>query len=177
MPKIQPFVLETGRPPMSADIFAFLYKLMFYCALRPDEALKLKKSDFIISEQILLVNTSRKNKIEKTTIPPVILGDVKKILKNLHPNDYIFTSTQTKEKITRQIPWVYAKDAGNLAGINVFQVTEKHEIKGMSLLLFRESFNQFLSEKKAEKGLIDLKFRNRTTSHYGNYDLNDLKKI
>jgi len=177
LPKIQAFVSEKGRPPMSSDSFALLYKLMFYCALRPDEAINLKKSDFDVEERIVLVKTFRTKKVQKTTIPPIILGDVKKILKIFKNNDYIFVSKQDKKRITRQIPWVYSKDAGNLAGINVFKVSEKHDVKGISLSLFRESFERFFSEKKAERGLIDLKFRNKTSNKYGNYNLEDLKKF
>ena len=176
LPRIESFTLDKGTPsPMSANDFLIYFKIMFYCALRVEEMSELKKSNFDLKEKILRIRTARTERIDETTIPPIILGELKKFLKNKKEDDYLFISKNTNKSLNRQVPIQYAQDACKLAGIDYLQITETRESKGISLLLFRESFEKFLHEKKLEKGLIDLKLRNKTYNRFGNYNINDLK--
>lgn len=177
IPKIAPFSYEkNSRAPMSAESFQLLYKLMYYCALKGVEVFKLKKKDFDLNTNLLTIS-AKGNKPTQTTIPPIILGDVKDFLKDKNDNDFIFVSKYKKKPLNRMTVWQYAKDAGKIAGLNIFQITEKREIEGMSFGLFRDSYEQFMSAKDAPKGLIDLKFRRTSDNRYGNHTLHDLKKF
>jgi len=177
VPKIEAFTGEyKWRTPMTAEEFQLLFKLMFYCALKPEEAFKLKKESFDMEKNILKVKTTAAKPTE-TTIPPIILGDVKKHLRDKKDADFIFVSKRNGRPLERATPWNYAKEAGKLANLNIFQVKETIEIKGMSLLLLRESYKQFMLSKEAPPGLIDLKFRNSSDNRYGNNTLHDLKSF
>jgi len=177
VPKIPQFTGKYGwRAPMSAETFQFLYKIMFYCALKPEEAFKLKKEDFDIEKNILKVKTTTA-KPAVTTIPPVILGDVNKHLRDKKDADSIFVSKRNRKQIKRQVPWDYAKTAGRFANLNVFQITKQKEVQGMRLLLFRKSYAKLMSDNRASPGLIDLKLRNTSDNRYGGHDLHDLKKF
>jgi ppGpp synthetase/RelA/SpoT-type nucleotidyltranferase len=174
VPKIQPFYAKTGKPPMTADSFLLLYKLLFYCALRITETLNLRKSDFDLEKRTVKIYTPYKNRATETTIPPSILGDVKKYIKNKKEEEYLFTA-KTGNPLKRVTPWKYAKDAGKLAGLELFQVTKVREIEGISLLLFRDSYKQMMYEYSASSNLVDLKLRNETENRYGNNTLHDLR--
>lgn len=177
LPKIQQFkVGQYGRAPMSSEAFQLMYKLMFYCALKVIEVRKLRKKDFDLEKNLVVVNTGG-NRPSHTTIPPIILGELKNHFKNKDDSDFIFTSKKTKKPVDRSTPWIYAKDAGEKAGLNVFQIKAEMEIEGMSLLLFRNSYERFMSDNQAPKGLIDLKLRRPSDNKYGNHTLHDLKKF
>lgn len=168
LPKIEGFTSKLGKPsPLPVLDFLILYKLMFYCALRLSEVKKLKESDFSLDEKILKVHTSRTTKIQDTTIPPIILGDLRSFLKNKKDDEMIFP-------VTRQIILKYAQDTVALAGIEISDITEKRDSENLGLLVFRESYEKFLYEKKLEKGLVDLKLRNISLNRYGNYKIKNL---
>lgn len=168
LPKIEGFTSKLGKPsPLPVLDFSILYKLMFYCALRLSEVKKLKKSNFYLDEKILKVHTSRTTKIQDTTIPPTILGELESFLKNKNQDDIIFP-------VTRQIILKYAQDTVALAGIEISDITEKRDSENLGLLVFRESYEKFLYEKKLEKGLVDLKLRNITLNRYGNFQIKNL---
>lgn len=176
VPRLEPFHSTTGKPPMSSDDFIILYKLLFYCALKINEVLRLKKGNFDLVNNVLKINTRVEGQ-DITTIPPIIWGDIKKFLKNKVDDEFLFISKRYRKPINRQTPWQYAKDAGNLAGLNVFQITEAREIEGVSLLLFRNSYKQFLLNKGAALGLVELKLRSETDNRYGGSTLHDLKSF
>lgn len=168
LPKIEGFTSKLGKPsPLPVLDFSILYKLMFYCALRLSEVKKLKKSDFNLANRILKVQTSRTTKIQDTTIPLIILDELESFLKNKKDDDIIFP-------VTRQIILKYAQDTVALAKIEISDITEKKDSENLGLLVFRESYEKFLYEKKLEKGLVDLKLRNITLNRYGNFKIENL---
>ena len=179
VPKIKQFH-GSGRSkaPMSAESFQLLYKMMFYCALKPMETYNLKKEDVDLEKNILRVRTQNKNPTE-TTIPPIILGDLKKHLKGKKDSDFLFVSKNNEKPFgrNRQAIWEYTRDAGRLAKLKIFRMTEKRKIEGMSLLLFRESYKRLLLFNKAEDGMVELKFRKTSDRQYGGYTLHDLARF
>lgn len=177
VPKIDEFTGKyKWRVPMTAEEFQFMFKLMFYCALKPEEAFKLKKEDFDLQKNTLQIKTTTAKPTE-TTIPPIVLGDVKKHLRDRKDSDNIFVSKRNGRPLKRSTPWKYAKKAGKLANLNVFQVTKQKEVEGMRLALFRESYEKLMSDNHASKDLIDLKLRNISDNRYGGYSPHDLRKF
>ncbi len=176
VPRIKPFLSKYGRPPMNSYEFQMLYKLLFYCGLKTTEALRLKKEDFDLENNLLQVK-SKSSGSKSTTIPPILLGDIKNFLKDKKDNSLIFISKYTEKPITRQAAWDYAKDIGTLAGLNVFQVTETREIEGVSLILFRDSYKKFMLNNGAPQGLVELKLRGKTNNRYGGHTIHDLKSF
>lgn len=174
VPKIKPFGGKYGKPPMLAYEFQMLFKLLFYCALKTNEVLRLKKEDFDLENNLLKVRI-KGNVSKSTTVPPILWGDVKSFLKNKQGKDLLFISKYTGKTIPRQSVWDYAKDIGKLADLKVFQVTETREIEGVSLLVFRDSYTQFMVSNNALPGLVELKLRKTSRNRYGNNTIHDLK--
>ena len=56
--RLQPFVSDTGRPPMNADSFVLLFRLLYGSGLRVSEALNLKKQDIDLNHRLLTINSS-----------------------------------------------------------------------------------------------------------------------
>lgn len=172
---IPPFHMTLQKPPMNPFSFQIFYKMLYYCALTPEEARSLKKENFDLENKILKIK--KQNSVSETTIPPILWGDLKNFLENKNDNEYIFSSNITNRPITRQVASTYAKTAGRMANLDILQFTQKKEIEGVSLLLFRESYKQFMLNHEAHKGLVELKFRSKTSNRYGGYSLHDLKKF
>lgn len=170
---IAPFHQVHRKSLMSVESVKLFFRLMFYCALGQKDVQKLKKENFDLEKHILKIK--RESKEIETTIPPIIWGDIKDYLKDKSDEKYLFTSNLTKKPITRQTAWTYAKEAGKKAGLNIFQVTKKREIEGISSSLFKESYRQFMLNNKASTGLVELKLRSFTRNRYGGYGLHDLK--
>ncbi|MGI0063151.1 MAG: tyrosine-type recombinase/integrase, partial [Nitrosotalea sp.] len=139
VPKIDLFSGKHRRPSMPAYELQMLYKLLFYCALKANDVVNLKKNDFDLENSFLTIKSTG-NVPQNTTIPPILWGDIKNFLKNKRDEEFLFVSKYTEKPVTRQNVWEYAKDVGKLAGLNVFTVTQTKEIEGISLLLFRESY-------------------------------------
>lgn len=166
---------DLQKPPMSPLAFQIFYKLLYYCALKQEDARSLKKENFDLEDHILKIK--KQNTVRETTIPPILWGELKDYLEEKEDNEYIFSSNITNRPITRQVASTYAKQAGHIANLDILQLTHKKEIEGVSLLLFRDSYRQFMLNNEAHTGLVELKFMSRTTNRYGGYSLHDLKKF
>jgi len=176
LPTIDSFTSTTARPAMSAKKFQLMFKLMFYCGLRPNECFELKKSDVNLEQYELFVKRSHFSVTDKTTIPPNIVGLLSDHIEDLTKHQLLFSSKSTSKKFKRSTPYLYAKLAGKKAGLELFKPTKIKSVEGISLLIFRDSLEQYMKECKADKNLIELKLRKRTPNDYGNKDLEDLKK-
>lgn len=173
---LSPFHSDSGRPPMTAKQFQLMFRITYSCALKFAETVILRKKDFDLQNKILTVTTKKRGKIEKqqTTITPNLITTLNEYLKTV--DDYLFPSKYTNKPITRQISWEYAKNAGNVMGLKLFKAGKDRSIRGMSLFLLRDLYKYFMLRNNADKNLVDLKLREKSETHYGNYTLEDLKK-
>ena len=176
MPKIDSFTKTTAKPPMSVEKFVLMFKMMFYCGLRPEECSNLRKSDIDLDNRILLVKKSKFSQRERTTISPNLIGPLKDHINNLSNNDFLFTSKFSRKPLHRATTWNYAKKTGKVAGLKVFKPSKKKDVEGITLLDFRDSLEQYMKEHKVDKNLVDLKLRRKTDNNYGNKTDEDLKK-
>ena len=178
IPKLLAYTQKSGRPPLSPEVFSLLFKMMFYCALRPNEVIKIKKSDIDLEKMEIKVALSAISKLPIVTITPNLVGELGDYLKNLNNNDYLFlTDTTNKTKyINRHIMWQYAKDVGNLAGLKIFRLANVKSVEGMGLLQFRNSYKNYMLNHKADNSFVEIKLRMKTSNSYGNYDKEDLKR-
>lgn len=146
---------QTNRK-LSMPIIGFLelFRLVYGCGLRVSEALYVRKSDIDFEKRILVLNNTKTGykkcnkckgqgcekcnnlgKIRKpqyTTIHPYFLSSLKDYVTSLNGQDLLFNTN-------RFTVWNYAKQAGKLAGLNVFEQQDERLIEGVWTHLFRKS--------------------------------------
>jgi len=170
IPKMSPF--KSWRAALNSEETQLLFKLIYFCALRNSEIIILKKSDFDLDNKLLQI--SRLGKKETTTIPPNLIGELKTYLKDKKDDDYLFVSRHNGRRLTRQIIWVYFKEAGELANLELFKARGTHIVEGMITQFFRDSHKRYMLREGADPDLVDLKLRKFSHTNYGNYKLKDL---
>ena len=97
---------------------------------------------------------------QKTSINPVIIEELK---------DYLKDKTGPLFKCSRVTAWKYAKLAGELAGLKVFEEQKKRSIEGVWTHLFRKSYAKLMELKGATPSLIMLKGRWSPREMYQTY--------
>lgn len=145
------------------------YKLLYYCALKFQEVVKLTKSNFDLENGILELKHST-NTPKQTTIPPIVLSDVKTFVKKIRSNDYIF-------KMSRHTFYYQTKRIGEIAGLTLFKGGKKRNVEGAVTVLFRDSYWHTLVQNEASKELANLKLRHYSATNYEGNTIKDLKKI
>jgi len=107
---LEPFTGDSGRPPMSAQRFVNLFKLMRECNLKVSDAINLRKRDFDLKHKTIMIRYPNSDKVQKTITLPKDDIWIQKFLLYYNNKDKIFSTTA---KTVRQ----YAKDACRLTGL------------------------------------------------------------
>jgi hypothetical protein len=109
--RLQPFVSDSDKPPMSAQRFVNLFKLMRECNLNIYEVLNLRKDDFDIKNKTITIRYPNSDEVQRTTAIPKNNEWIQKLLWHYNDEDVIFT---VDSKIVEE----YAYNAKDLAGLN-----------------------------------------------------------
>jgi len=168
--RLQPFVNQTGNPPMKADEFVRLFRLLYGSGLRVSEALNLKKKDLDLNHRLLIISKAKTGYNQRTTILPYDVPMLEKQTETLSKDDYLF-------KANRHIVWQYGKDAGNLAGLNIGEIQGKKTIDGVWNHLMRKSCSKRMRELGASKELAMVKLRHVNKDSHDAYDRPDLNAL
>ena len=172
---------------MTKDDFFVLFRVLYGCGLRVSEALSLRKEDFELDTQQLVIQHAKTSKkkcpkctrikkegFKKTTV--IILDDCNKcnnqrfiikaqrttILKKDIELISVYLNSLNRDIVfptTRQTVWVVAKELSRLAGLKLFEQQNERAINGAWTHLFRKSRAKLMSEKGASRELIQLKLR------------------
>jgi len=170
LPRLQPFVNQTGNPPMKADEFVRLFRLLYGSGLRVSEALNLKKKDLDLNHRLLTISKAKTGYNQRTTILPYDIPMLEKQIANLSKDDYLF-------KANRHIVWQYGKDAGNLAGLNIGEIQGKKTIDGVWNHLMRKSCSKRMRDLGASRELAMVKLRHVNVGSHDTYDRPDLNAV
>lgn len=196
IPRLHHFHEDYQKPPMTAYEFQMLYKIVYNCALRVSEGLNINAEDFDISHKTLhLPNTKtgwrnckcskwKKKKLikvdkdcdkchgkgkvrvsQKTSIGPMLIDDLDKFLNG---------RTGKLFHCHRSTIWKYGKEAGRLAGLEMFEEQNQRSIDGVWTHLFRKSYSKLMEELGASPSLIMLKGRWKPKQMYQTYTKPDL---
>lgn len=168
--RLQPFILETGRPPMKADGFVRLFRLLYGSGLRVSEALNLKKQDIDLNHRLLTITKAKTGYNQRTTILPYDIPMMEKQLEPLSKTDFVFNAD-------RHIVWQYAKNAGNLAGLNIGEIQTRKTIDGVWNHLMRKSCSKRMRELGASRELAMVKLRHVNIGSHDTYDRPDLNAL
>lgn len=169
---LEPFTSETGRPPMTSFDYKMMFEIQIGCGLRITEVLNLIPEDFDLNHRILkLFNPkTKKGGFQKTTLPPYLISTLESYLKRTSNSDQIFP-------INRQNAWRYAKDAGRMAGLSIFEEHENHDIEGVWTHMFRKACSKRMQELGASRELRMLKLRHSMKDAHDAYDKVDLNAL
>ena len=168
--RLQPFVEETGRPPMKADEFVRLYRLLYGSGLRISEALGLKKRDLDLNHRLLTIAKAKTGYNQRTTILPYDIPMIEKQLDPLSKDDTVFVAG-------RHIAWQYGKDAGNLSGLQLGEIQSKKTIDGFWNHLVRKSCSKRMRDLGASRELAMVKLRHVNVGAHDTYDRPDLNAL
>ena len=145
-----------NKPKLNPEQLQLLCKLLFYCALKIDEALSLTKSDLQLDEK--LINVKSKKLVNQTTIPTIILPQLTIHIKNLKEDQKLFD-------ISRQHVWRIIKELGKLSGVKMSKIKQGKIDEGINPMLFRQSYKQYMMNQGADEDLSDLKLRLKKDTH------------
>ena len=157
------YAWHAALPPSRMQL---LFKVIYYCALRISEALSLEKGDFDLERRILRIKRAKtgrkkgKMRADGTSIVQFVSQETSipmPLLQELHAQfamlpDILFDTS-------RQSAWEYAKKAGKLAELNIFERQESRSIEGVWTHLFRKSYAKMMYLAEANIALIDVKLR------------------
>ena len=168
--RLQPFISEYGRPPMNADSFVRAYRLQYGSGLRISELCNLQKKDIDLNHRILIIKTAKTGYNQRATILPYDIDMMQKQLDPLSKDDIVFPAN-------RHILWQYAKDAGNLAGLQIGEIQRSKTIDGVWTHLLRKSCSKRMKELGANRELRMLKLRHVFKDAHDTYDAPDLNEL
>lgn len=168
--RLQPFVSDSGRPPMKADEFVRLFRLLYGSGLRVSEALNLRKKDIDLNHRLLTIAKAKTGYNQRTTILPYDIPVIEKQLNPLSKDDIVFN-------VNRHIVWQYGKDAGKLAGLPIGEIQGKKTIDGIWNHLMRKSCSKRMREYGASKELAMVKLRHVNRDAHDTYDRPDLNAL
>lgn len=169
---LEPFTSETGRPPMTSFDYVMLSETQLGLGERITETLNHIKEDFDLNNRIAKIwnPKTKKGGYQKTTIPPYLVPMLETYLKRFSNSDQIWP-------INRQNAWRYAKDAGRLAGLSIFEEHENHDIEGVWTHMFRKACSKRMQALGASRELRMLKLRHSMKDAHDAYDKVDLNAL
>jgi len=127
--RLEPFVNLEHHYPMDANHFVKATEIQYCSGLRIGEVIKLIKADFDLNHRILTIRNPKtaKGKIQKTTILPYQINSLEKFLDQYSDNDLLFPTT-------RMTMWKYYRNAGRLAGLNIFESQDQETLVMFGLI-------------------------------------------
>ncbi len=98
-----------------------LLRLIFFCALRVDEACKITLSDIDYNNAEITIRQGKGNKDRVVPFPRHMISEIRTyvaLLTERHPRtDYLFRSSQYDKPITRGRAWQIISELGDRAGV------------------------------------------------------------
>ena len=169
---LEPFTSESGRPPMQSFDYIMMFETQLGLGERITETMNHIKEDFDLNNRIAKIwnPKTKKGGYQKTTIPPYLVSSLENYLKRFSNSDQIWG-------INRQNAWRYAKDAGRLAGLSIFEEHDNHDIEGVWTHMFRKACSKRMQELGASRELRMLKLRHSLKDAHDAYDKVDLNAL
>ena len=168
--RLQPFASGSGKPPMSAKAFVVAFRVQYGCGLRVSELLNIRKKDLNLKRCILTIPKAKTGTNQKTTILPYDVPMLEDFTKDMDDDQLLFTAN-------RHVMWEYAKDAGRLAGLNIFEEQGTREIEGVWTHLMRKSCSKRMLKLGASRELRMLKLRHAMKDAHDTYDKQDINEL
>ena len=161
-----------------ADI-QMLFKICYWCALRFNEAARLKVEDFNLKTMILFLGKTKTNNEDEATIPPSFVPELSIFLEGRQGPLFPGLEYQTT------IKWIYR--LGKILNIQAWIVPQSKTREKTKTHIFRKSIAKDLylgnlTEQKAPFNVVSKKLRHKgknpavTTWQYLKLDTEDVKE-
>lgn len=161
---------QESKPKITLPELTMAYNIDYECGLRASELIALERRDFNLDLRILTIRHAKTGQNQKTTILPYRIKPLEQFFANYSKTEKLF-------RISRMTLWRYAKQAGMMAGIGIFEVQNQRTIEGLWTHAFRKACSKRMRDYGADRELRMLKLRHAfKDAHdaYDNYDLNAL---
>ena len=170
--RLEPFINLEHRYPMDANHFVRASDLQYGSGLRITELLNLRKCDLDLNHRILSIIDAKtgKGKVQKTTILPYQVNSLEKFLEQYSDKDILFPTT-------RMTMWKYYRNAGRLAGLNIFEAQNERNISNVWTHLLRKSCSKRMQRLGASRELRMRKLRHSFRDAHDAYDVVDLNTL
>lgn len=170
--RLDEFHLDDCPPPMSANQFYFEERMGYDSGLRVTERINLIPADFDLDHRILTIRNPKSNKggVQKTTILPYDVKPFERFISKFSENERMFP-------VTRSTIWRYAKNAGRLGGLNIFEAKDEKTINGIWTHLLRSSCAKMYINAGASESLVARKLRHSASNVTQRYTKVDLQAV
>ena len=170
--RLEPFINLEHKYPMDANAFVKASDIQYGSGLRITEVLNLTKSDFDLNHRILSIWNPKtaKGRTQKTTILPYQINSLEKFLDQFSDSDRLFPTT-------RMTMWKYFRNAGRLAGLNIFEAQHEREVANVWTHLLRKSCSKRMQYLGATRELRMRKLRHSNRDAHDAYDQVDINTL
>ena len=166
------------RKWLDSDI-QMLFKICYWCALRFNEAARLKVEDFDLKSMEIFLGKTKTNDEDSATIPPSFLQEVSDFLEGRQGLLFPGLTYQTT------IKWIYR--LGKLLDIKAWTTSQRVTHEKTKTHIFRKSISKdlylgLLTEQKAPLTVVSKKLRHKgknpagTTWQYLKLNTEDVKE-
>lgn len=169
--RLEPFVEDDGKPPMSANQFYWCARIQYGCALRISELLNLTKKEFDLGHRILIIKNSEMNEgdIQKTTILPYDAVKIVEFLSGFNMNEKLFP-------VTKETMLKYYRNALIMGGFNILE-NDKIDIDDPWNQLMRSSCAKMYEDLGAKFSIVQSKLRHKPRNAPYRYAEADLQTV
>lgn len=112
-----------------------LFKILFYCALRPVEGINLEKSDFNLSDHFVRLRNTKTEKLGRARIPNAFYDELASYL-SLKDDGRLF------EGLTYETFYPWTRKLGKLLDITAWVMLERDTGEKTKGHIFRKSFGK-----------------------------------
>lgn len=176
--KIQNYIPQLGIRKWKDEDIVMLLRILYYCALRPSEAIYLKKESFNLVDREIFLGKTKTKKADYGHIPNIFISEL---------GDWLDTKENGRlfEGLTYNTAYRWLVKMGKRMDIQAWLVNEKDSNEKTKLHIFRKSvgkdmLNGMYGEKAASIPVISKQLRHAkpsmTVDHYLKANLQTVKE-
>ena len=176
--KIQNYIPQLGIRKWKDEDIVMLLRILYYCALRPSEAIYLKKESFNLVDREIFLGKTKTKKADYGHIPNIFISEL---------GDWLDTKESGRlfEGLTYNTAYRWLVKMGKRMDIQAWLINEKDSNEKTKLHIFRKSvgkdmLNGMYGEKAASIPVISKQLRHAkpsmTVDHYLKANLQTVKE-
>jgi len=162
---------------------AMLLKILYWCALRPGEGIRLKKDDFNLGEREVYLGQTKTIKMDKAPIPMLFVAELGSWLET-KPLGPLF-ETEKHEPLTYDTFYTWLKRLGKLLDITAWKTPQSETGEKTVGHIFRKSIGKDMIDgtygKKIPYEIISKQLRHKkpsiTIDHYLKASIEAVKEV